>query len=134
MAGEPIKHEKTGRFVQGGSARGRMKGARNRLHGEFVVALQDHFAERGQAAIEIVFREKPVEYLKIIASVLPKEFILEDGRIEAMGDDELEQRLADIKRIRAAADRGIIIEGTRAAVEGEQAQIVFAIPKAEDLP
>ena len=129
-----LKDPKTGQFLPGTSNGGKKKGARNRLHGDFVIALQEHFSERGQTAIEIVFRESPKEYLKIIASVLPKEFILEDGRLESMGDDELEQRLADIKRIRATADRGLVIEGTRATPEREQAPVLYAIPKAEELP
>lgn len=93
---------KTGKFVAGNSVGGRKKGARNRLHADFVVALQEHFAEVGKAAIDIVFKENPPAYLKIIASVLPKEFILEDGRLEAMGDEELEQYLADIRRLKSA--------------------------------
>ena len=43
---------KTGQFLAGTSGGGQKRGARHRLNGDFVVALQDHFAERGQAAIE----------------------------------------------------------------------------------
>lgn len=92
----------TGQFVAGTSSAGRKKGARNRLHADFVVALQEHFQERGKAAVEIVFRESPRDYLKIIAAVLPKEFILEDGRLEQMGDEELESYLAEIRRLKSA--------------------------------
>ena len=101
MAGEkPIKDAETGKFITGGAG-GRKKGARNRLHADFVVGLAEHFAQVGKAAIDIVFKESPRDYLKIIASVLPKEFILEDGRLEAMSDDELEQYLADIRRLKS---------------------------------
>jgi hypothetical protein len=48
------RDEKTGQFVVGTSARGRKKGARNRLHADFVVAPQGHCQERGSAAVEIV--------------------------------------------------------------------------------
>ena len=94
--------EKSGQFVTGTSSAGRKKGARNRLHADFVVALQEHFQQQGKVAIEIVYRESPKEYLKIIASVLPKEFVLEDGRLESMGDDELEEYLAEIRRLKSA--------------------------------
>lgn len=101
---KPIQDPVTGKFVVGnGGNSGRRKGARNRLHGDFIAALQEHFAEIGKAAIDIVFKENPKDYLKIIASVLPKEFILEDGRLESMGDDELEQYLAEIRRLKLAA-------------------------------
>jgi hypothetical protein len=97
---KPTQDTKTGQFVTGGAG-GRKKGARNRLHADFVVGLQEHFAEFGKAAIDIVFKESPRDYLKIIASVLPKEFVLEDGRLEAMGDDELDQYLAEIRRLKS---------------------------------
>jgi len=96
------RDEKSGQFVTGTSSRGRKKGARNRLHADFVVALQEHFQERGDAAIEIVFRESPRDYLKIIASVLPKEFVLEDGRLESMGDEEIAEYLAEIRRLKSS--------------------------------
>jgi hypothetical protein len=100
---KPTQDAKTGQFITGGGngGGGRKKGARNRLHTDFVVGLQEHFAEFGKAAIDIVFKESPRDYLKIIASVLPKEFVLEDGRLEAMGDDELEQYLAEIRRLKS---------------------------------
>lgn len=107
--GDPKKDEKTGQFVVGGGGRGRRRGARNRLHADFVVALQEHFAEKGQAAIEIVFREHPRDYLRVIVSVLPREFVLEDGRLESMGDEELAEYLTIIRRRLGAAaeqDRG----------------------------
>lgn len=97
---KPIRDESTGQFTAGGSSTGRRKGARNRLHADFVVALQEHFATSGRAAIEIVYKESPKDYLKIIASVLPKEFVLEDGRLESMGDDELESYLEEIRRLK----------------------------------
>src|SRR4051812_30804345 len=92
------KDPKTGQFLVGNaSARpGSRKGARNRLQGNFVSALSDHFDEVGKVAIDIVFKESPKDYLKIIASVLPKEFILEDGRLESMSDEEITEYLAEI--------------------------------------
>jgi hypothetical protein len=82
---EPIKDTETGRFVAGGSSRGRKKGSRNRLHADFVAALQEHFEEEGHKAIEIAYRENPIDYLKVIVSVLPKAFQAEiDVDVEHM--------------------------------------------------
>jgi hypothetical protein len=60
MTDDPNRNSK-GQFLPGNVPKqtGRRKEARKRLHGEFVAALADHFAERGAAAIEIVFRESP---------------------------------------------------------------------------
>ena len=52
---------------------GRAKGARNIISTAFLEALAEHFQEEGHKAIEICFHERPVEYLKIVASILPKE-------------------------------------------------------------
>jgi len=118
---KPKQDTKTGQFLTGGST-GRKKGARNRLHADFVVALQDDFQVFGAATIQIVRVESPKEYLKIIASVLPKEFILEDGRLESMGDDELEEYLAEIRRLKSAGtgeageDRSDTGSGTKPAL------------------
>ena len=53
--------------------------------------------------IRICRIEQPVQYLKVIASVLPKEFIVSDNAIDEMGEDELLQVLEEIRKARAAA-------------------------------
>lgn len=56
---------------------GRPLGSRNKLSEYFLHELADHFEEHGREAIEQVFRERPGEYLRIIASLIPKELMLE---------------------------------------------------------
>jgi hypothetical protein len=53
--------------------RGRPKGARSKLGEDFIQALQSDFSEHGKEVIQTVRGEKPDQYLKVIASVLPKE-------------------------------------------------------------
>jgi hypothetical protein len=69
---------------------GRVKGARNKLGVDFVAALQREFEQFGEATIREVRVDRPVEFLKIIASVLPKEFEITDTRMKDLSDDELE--------------------------------------------
>jgi hypothetical protein len=115
------KDETSGQFLTGNkSSTGRPKGARNRLQTDFMVALQEHFRERGKAAIEIAFRESPISYLKLIASLMPREFIVEDGRVELLGDDEIDNYLAEIRRLRSIGigqNRILTIDGTAKAEE-----------------
>jgi hypothetical protein len=74
---------------------GRPAGSRNKLQADFCDALAKSFAESGEAAIRIAIAEKPVEYLKIIASVLPKEWLVSDtGPVSELSDDELAQVIA----------------------------------------
>lgn len=73
---------------------GRPKGARNKLGEAFVQAMHDSFEKHGAETIEKVRLEKPDQYLKVIASLLPKEMTLNvnDERGD-MSDDELINRI-----------------------------------------
>lgn len=69
-----------GRFVAGNSGNGgRPKGARAKLGEAFLQGLFKDFQEHGQVTIETVRGEKPDQYLKVIASLLPKEITGEGG-------------------------------------------------------
>ena len=69
------------------------KGARNKLSEAFLGALADDFDEHGETVIQKVRGERPHEYLKIVAAVLPKQMQLEDltprKKAEDLTDDEL---------------------------------------------
>jgi hypothetical protein len=82
---------------------GRMKGSRNKLAGDFLYALQREFEQHGEEAIRIVRVEKPVEFLKVIASVLPKEFEIIDSRLKEIPDEELDAFIELARRRLAAA-------------------------------
>jgi hypothetical protein len=82
-----------GRLLPGSG--GRKPGTRNKLQADFIDALAKSFAENGEAAIRIVFAERPHEYLKIIASVLPKEFLMApDSPLSELTDDDLDKVIA----------------------------------------
>lgn len=91
------KDEK-GRFLPGNSGfGGRPKGSRNKLGEAFIEALHDDFQEHGVAAIQTVRAEKPDQYLKVIASLLPKDINLNlnDGQAD-LTDDELIERIRSL--------------------------------------
>ena len=69
---------------------GRAKGARNKISTAFLEALAADFEEHGEAAIKIMRVEKPTEYCKIIASILPKEFEINENKLMDIPDDELD--------------------------------------------
>lgn len=73
---------------------GRPKGARNKLGEAFIEALHEDFKEHGVAAIVKVRDDKPDQYLKVIASLLPKELTLNFGEDRnELTDDELIERI-----------------------------------------
>src|SRR5215813_8384194 len=78
---------------QSGNPAGRPKGARSKLSETFLKALSEDFATNGIEVIEKVRNDRPHEYLKIVAAVLPKQMQLEDltpqRRAEDLTDDEL---------------------------------------------
>jgi hypothetical protein len=81
-------------------AGGRTKGTRNRLAAKVFEDIFAHWCEpavqgaeacKGQAALELLYRERPGDYLRLTASVLPKEFVFESavGELDDAQIDEL---------------------------------------------
>ena len=78
---------------QSGNPKGRPLSARNKLGEQFLEALQQDFEEHGVAAIQVVRAEKPDQYLKVIASLMPKDINLNVNQFDGMTDDELVERI-----------------------------------------
>jgi hypothetical protein len=64
---------------QSGNPAGRPKGARSILGEEFLKAMLHDFKTHGVLAIEVARTKKPEQYLRVIASLLPKELTGADG-------------------------------------------------------
>ena len=84
---------------QSGNPAGRPRGARSKISEAFIAALNDDFAAHGVAVIETVRKEKPAEYLKIVASLVPKEFSLNPTGLEDMTDDDLCDALEQVRTV-----------------------------------
>lgn len=121
---------KTGRFLPGNSGfGGRPKGARSKLGEQFLSDLQSDWQANGKEAIEKVREKRPHEYLKVIASILPKELTVKIDPIEELTDEQLEHSvrlLADALGL--APGSGPVIEGEAKAAEPEQAQELQPLP------
>lgn len=83
--------------------KGRPKGARNRFGEAFVEALANDFENNGVAVIETVRATDPVQYLKVCASILPKELNVKMDPLDDMTDDELIKRIRDLDAAVSAA-------------------------------
>ena len=65
---------KTGQFLKGKKGGpGRPKGSRNTLGEKFLTDLQADWQEHGVDAIKACRQEKPTEYVKVVAGLLPKQ-------------------------------------------------------------
>lgn len=66
---------------------------------EFVADLYADWLAHGVATIEKVRASRPADYLKVVASILPKDLNMKVSAIESMTDEELnatiEQLLAE---------------------------------------
>lgn len=81
---------------QSGNPAGRPKGARSKLGEAFIQALHDDFNEHGVAAVEKVRTEKPDQYLKVIASLMPKDHNINFNNLDDLSDDELAERVRQL--------------------------------------
>lgn len=73
---------------------GRPKGSRNKLAEDFVADLHAKWQEKGIAVIDAVIAEKPADFLKVVANVIPKEVKIDRSAVEDIPDAELSDYLA----------------------------------------
>jgi hypothetical protein len=99
-------------FQPGHSIRGgRPAGVRNKLHAGFLADLQREWEQHGAAVVKILRTCHPVEFARLIAGTLPKEFVVESTLAE-IGDDELDAMIERMRaQLRAEGKQPILIEG-----------------------
>lgn len=91
---KPEQDPQTGRFLSGNSGNGgRHKGNRNKLGEAFLADMFTDWEQHGAEAIERVRAEKPEVYLKVIASLVPRNLNLNMNPLADQTDEELIQRL-----------------------------------------
>ena len=78
---------------QSGNPAGRPQGSRNKVSEKLLEALAEDFDTHGNDVIEKVRVDRPHDYLKIVASLVPKQMEIEtrlpSRRAEDLSDDEL---------------------------------------------
>jgi len=72
---------------QSGNPGGKPKGARNRLEAEFLHDLAEDYQEHGKAAIQRLFEKDPAAYLRVIASLIPKQQAADDALDQLSGEE-----------------------------------------------
>jgi Family of unknown function (DUF5681) len=103
-----------GRWLSGqsGNPSGRPPGSRNKLSEDFLNTFAQYFERHGRRVIEKVRDERPRDYLRIAASLLPKQMEIEANRSRPayeLTDEELSALLSndiDVVIDRILIDRG----------------------------
>ena len=90
---------KTGRFLPGNTGfGGRPKGSRNKLGEEFLEDLHAEWTEHGKSTLKLAREDKPMDFVRMVAGILPRDLLIRTAPEDAMTDDELAdtiQALAD---------------------------------------
>jgi hypothetical protein len=99
---------------QSGNPAGRPKGAKSKLQEDFLADVQAAWVDKGKAAIDAMIADKPGDFVKMVASLMPKEATLNINDNSEMTDDELAQRIRDL----AAQLSPFLLDGIGDVTEG----------------
>jgi hypothetical protein len=83
----------SGRFLPGNIGGGRPRGSRNRLGERFLDDLYVLWESDGAKVLREARENKPMEFAKMVASLLPKELLLRKDPVDEMSDAEIADAL-----------------------------------------
>jgi hypothetical protein len=69
---------------------GRVKGSRNKISESFLHDLAAEWEVSGPAALKVMAKEEPGNFVKVVAALLPKEFEITDSRLTELSDEEID--------------------------------------------
>jgi hypothetical protein len=105
---------------------GRAKGVRNRLSHSFLEALHKDFEEHGEEAIRICRIEKPNEYVKIVAGLLPKELDITNNTLTEIDDTQLVEFIEYVRvQLEGRAER--LASRADEETDGRQAPVLLPV-------
>jgi len=88
---------------QSGNPKGRPKGAKQKLGEFFLADMLAAWEAKGKAAIDRVIEERPHEFIKAVAAILPKDVNIRTEAVQELSDDELATALAALRAVGALA-------------------------------
>ena len=120
-----LKPFKPGQY---GNPAGRTKSSRNKLGEAFLEALHDDFTTHGADAIKAAREENPLGYVKVCASILPRDLNVNINPLEELTDEQLIERIRQLEdAVTREIGTGSAVGRTEAPAANEQAAKVSAI-------
>lgn len=77
----------------------RPKRTKKTLGDDFLAAVRADFRAHGASVIAEVRADKPDQYLKIVLSVLPREFDVAVNHLDALSDEEIRSRIRGLEAV-----------------------------------
>ncbi|TPK73318.1 hypothetical protein FJ527_23335 [Mesorhizobium sp. B2-4-18] len=77
----------------------RPKRTKKTLGDDFLAAVRADFQAHGAGVLAEVRTDKPDQYLKIVLSVLPKDFGVAVNQLDALSDDEIRNRIRALETV-----------------------------------
>ena len=138
MSNQVIERKPNGQFATGqsGNIGGNAQRTRHLFSKAFVEALLEDFREWGAEAIVRVRTETPAAYLRVCATLVPKELKLEHSQaVKALSDEQIEPKGG----VKAMTEDQIVqaieaIEGYLARRSGEAAKVIEGTAEPAALP
>lgn len=130
-----------GRFIKGNTIQpGRPKSSRQKLSDKFIHTLHADFKEHGAAAVIACRETDPSTYVRVVASLLPKQVDVTVNPLETMNDDELASAIRQLEQTIAGYIAPVIDgtceaqDGTETAIGDDAAQALPAICETVGVP
>ena len=97
-----MRDSKTGQFLQGesGNPKGRQEGCRNKLTEAFYVDLHEAWKAKGASAIDKMIEERPGDFVRVVASQMPKEMTIKTPLVD-LSDDEIADLIQVVRHLTA---------------------------------
>ncbi|MGX7873685.1 hypothetical protein ACVDG5_013795 [Mesorhizobium sp. ORM6] len=77
----------------------RPKRTKKTLGDDFLAAVRADFRAHGAGVIAEVRADKPDQYLKIVLSVLPRDFDVAINQLDALSDEEIRSRIRNLEAV-----------------------------------
>ena len=113
-----VKRDESGKFIVPPKSPGRPKGSRNKLTEQFLADVYEAWQESGQSCIAEMIADKPGDFVKLVATIIPKEATLNIHDHSELTDDELAERVRSLAS-QLAPFLGDGIGATEARVSGK---------------